>query len=132
MDQLTAADIATRERMVGAVLANAVYDFDGDLKTITFGGGRTWKLPAYFHTPRSNHANEAFKILNGSFRYIEMTFIETPFGMRAAWSGRIRFGPERRAFPAGCHREAAWAQTGTDEASDQGAGDRSRRAEADG
>jgi hypothetical protein len=72
----------------GAVLANAVYDFDGDLRTITFAGGRVWKLPAYFHTPRSNHANEAFKILGGSFRYIEMTFIETPFGMRAAWSGR--------------------------------------------
>jgi len=71
----------------GVVLANAVYDFDGMLRSITFGDGRLWSLPAYFRTPRSNHANEAFKILNGSFRYIEMTFIETPFGMRAAWAG---------------------------------------------
>jgi len=72
----------------GAVLATSFYDYHGDLKSIRFADGRLWQLPSYFRTPRSNHANEAFKIVNGSFRYIEMTFVDVPFGTRAVWSGR--------------------------------------------
>ncbi len=71
----------------GAVLATSFYDYHGDLKSITFADGRHWTLPAYFRTPRSNLANEAFKVINGSFRYIEMTFVDVPFATRAAWSG---------------------------------------------
>jgi len=72
----------------GAVLASAFYDFHGDLKSITFADGRLWSLPAYFRTPRTNHGNEAFKVISGSFRYIEMTFVDVPFGTHAVWSGR--------------------------------------------
>jgi hypothetical protein len=72
----------------GAVLASSFYDYHGSLQSITFKDGRLWSLPAYFRTPRSNHANEAFKIINGSFRYIEMTFVDVPFGTQAVWSGR--------------------------------------------
>lgn len=72
----------------GAVLASSFYDYHGDLKSIRFKDGRLWTLPAYFRTPRSNHANEAFKVINGSFRYIEMTFVDMAFGARAVWSGR--------------------------------------------
>jgi hypothetical protein len=71
----------------GAVLATSFFDYHGDLKSITFADGRHWPLPAYFRTPRSNHANEAFKVINGSFRYIEMTFVDVPFATRAVWSG---------------------------------------------
>jgi hypothetical protein len=71
----------------GAVLATSFYDYHGGLKSITFADGRHWTLPAYFRTPRSNHANEAFKVINGSFRYIEMTFVDVPFATRTVWSG---------------------------------------------
>src|SRR5262249_37407594 len=72
----------------GAALATSFYDYHTARKTIPCPAGRVWKLPAYFRPPRSNHANEAFKIINGSFPYIEMTFVDVPFGPRAVWSGR--------------------------------------------
>jgi len=71
----------------GAVLASSYYDYDGALKEIHFRNGQSWTLPPYFRTSRSHHANEAFKIINGSFRYIEMTFLEVPFATRHAFSG---------------------------------------------
>ena len=71
----------------GAVLASSYYDYDGALQAIRFRNGQSWTLPPYFRTSRSHHANEAFKIINGSFRYIEMTFIEVPFATRHAFSG---------------------------------------------
>lgn len=71
----------------GAVLGSAFYDFDGALERINFDDGTVWNLPPYFRTPRSHHANEGFKIINGSFRYIEMTFIEVPFGTRHVFPG---------------------------------------------
>ncbi|WAT17417.1 hypothetical protein OZN62_10855 [Aurantiacibacter sp. MUD11] len=71
----------------GAVLGSGFYDFDGALETINFDDGTVWDLPPYFRTPRSHHANEGFKIINGSFRYVEMTFIEVPFGTRHVFPG---------------------------------------------
>ncbi len=71
----------------GAVLGSGFYDFDGALETINFDDGTVWNLPPYFRTPRSHHANEGFKIINGSFRYVEMTFIEVPFGTRHVFPG---------------------------------------------
>lgn len=63
----------------GAAMGQAIYDFDGTLRTIHFNGGTNWNIPPYFRTSRSHQATEAFKIINGSFRYIEMTFLEVPF-----------------------------------------------------
>ncbi|MCB2065201.1 MAG: hypothetical protein KDE15_01015 [Erythrobacter sp.] len=72
----------------GTVLGSAFYDFDGALETINFDDGTVWHLPPYFRTPRSHHANEGFKVINGSFRYVEMTFIEVPFGTRHVFPGK--------------------------------------------
>ena len=72
----------------GAVLGQSCYDFDGTLKTIHFKNGDNWDIPPYFRTPRSHQAIEGFKIINGSFRYIEMTFLEVPFATRPASPGR--------------------------------------------
>lgn len=86
----------------GAVLGSAFYDFDGALETINFDDGTVWHLPPYFRTPRSHHANEGFKVINGSFRYVEMTFIEVPFGTRHVFPGkrmtvRLDYTPPRPA-----------------------------------
>ncbi len=72
----------------GAVLGQGCYDFDGLLKTIRFDGGVTWEIPPYFRTPRTHQASEAFKVINGSFRYIEMTFLEVPFSTRPVVPGK--------------------------------------------
>ena len=72
----------------GTVLGQSCYDFDGTLKTIHFKNGDTWEIPPYFRTPRTHQAMEGFKIINGSFRYIEMTFLEVPFATRPVSPGR--------------------------------------------
>jgi hypothetical protein len=66
----------------GAVLGQSVWDFDGTLESIHFRDGNDWKIPPYFRTPRCHQVTEAFKVINGSFRYIEMTLMEVPFGSR--------------------------------------------------
>ncbi|MFO1400336.1 MAG: hypothetical protein U1F06_07865 [Steroidobacteraceae bacterium] len=66
----------------GAVLGQSVWDFDGTLESIHFRAGNDWKIPPYFRTPRCHQVTEAFKVINGSFRYIEMTLMEVPFGSR--------------------------------------------------
>ena len=66
----------------GAVLGQGCYDFDGTLRTIHFNSGQDWSIPPYFRTSRTHTATEAFKVINGSFRYIEMTFLEVPFSTR--------------------------------------------------
>jgi hypothetical protein len=72
----------------GAVLGQSCYDFDGTLKTIHFKNGDVWEIPPYFRTARTHQAIEGFKIINGSFRYIEMTFLEVPFATRPASPAR--------------------------------------------
>lgn len=72
----------------GAVLGQACYDFDGLLKSIRFDSGVLWEIPPYFRTPRTHQASEAFKVINGDFRYIEMTFLEVPFSTRQVLPGR--------------------------------------------
>ena len=74
------ASVVDTER--GAAMGQATYDFDGTLRTIHFKDGTNWDIPPYFRTTRSHQATEAFKIINGSFRYIEMTFLEVPFRTR--------------------------------------------------
>ena len=66
----------------GAVLGQSVWDFDGTLESIHFRAGNDWTIPPYFRTPRCHQVTEAFKVINGSFRYIEMTLMEVPFGSR--------------------------------------------------
>jgi hypothetical protein len=70
----------------GAVLGSAVFDMDGMTKKIDLTGGGVFEVPAYFRTPRTHHMNEGFKVVNGSFRYVEMTFLEVPYGTRPVWS----------------------------------------------
>lgn len=73
----------------GAVMGQGTYDFDGALTNIHFiEDNNDWLIPPYFRTARSHMATEAFKIINGSFRYIEMTFLEVPFGTRQHWLGK--------------------------------------------
>jgi hypothetical protein len=72
----------------GAVLGQSGWDFDGTLQAIHFRDGRDWQIPPYFRTPRTHQVTEAFKVINGSFRYIEMTLMEVPFGTRQAIPGR--------------------------------------------
>ena len=69
----------------GAVMGNSCFDFDGTVETIKMTNGNIWKVSPYFRTPRTHQMNEAFKIENGSIRYIEMTLIEVPFGTRPVW-----------------------------------------------
>jgi len=73
----------------GAIMGQGTYDFDGALKKIHFiKDDVDWTIPPYFRTARSHMATEAFKVINGSFRYIEMTFLEVPFGTRQHWLGK--------------------------------------------
>lgn len=72
----------------GAVLGQSGWDFDGTLQTINFKSGQAWHIPPYFRTPRTHQVTEAFKLINGSFRYIEMTLMEVPFGSRQVIPGR--------------------------------------------
>lgn len=70
----------------GTVLASALFDMDGMTQKIDFAKGGVFEVPAYFRTPRTHHMNEAFKVVSGSFRYVEMTFLEVPYGTRPAWN----------------------------------------------
>lgn len=72
----------------GVVLGQSCFDFDGLLKTIRFDSGVVWEIPPYFRTPRTHQMNEAVKVLNGSFRHIEMTLLEVPFSTRQVVPGR--------------------------------------------
>ncbi|HKV05281.1 MAG TPA: hypothetical protein VJO53_09270 [Candidatus Acidoferrales bacterium] len=69
----------------GAVLASAYLDFDGTVTEVRLTDGRTWKVPPYFMTPRTNQSNEAYRIEKGSIRLIEMTMYEIPFNMEPAF-----------------------------------------------
>jgi hypothetical protein len=76
----------------GAVLSCAFLEFDGSQPDfITLTDGRTWKVPPYFWTARTNQLHEGFRIENGSIRRVEMTMYEVPFGSRSA------FAPVERA-----------------------------------
>jgi hypothetical protein len=83
---------AVRDRRVlavdverGAVLSSCCFDFDGMTRRINLTGGGVFDIPPYFRTPRTHHMNEAFKVENGSYRYIEMMLLEVPFATRPAW-----------------------------------------------
>ncbi len=69
----------------GAVLGSALFDMDGMTRKVDLSGGGVFEIPAYFRTPRTHHMNEAFKVVSGSFRSVEMTFCEVPYGTRAVW-----------------------------------------------
>ena len=89
----------------GAVLGQSVWDFDGTLESIHFRNGRDWKIPPYFRTPRTHQVTEAFKVINGSFRYIEMTLMEVPFASRQVIPQRaptvsLTYAPTRPPAPA--------------------------------
>ncbi|MCC7462942.1 MAG: hypothetical protein IT480_10840 [Gammaproteobacteria bacterium] len=93
----------------GVVLGQSVWDFDGTLEAIRFRDGRHWQIPPYFRTPRCHQVTEAFKVINGSFRYIEMTLMEVPFGSRQVIAQRAptvsltyaATRPPARPVPAG-------------------------------
>lgn len=69
----------------GAVLASSYLDFDGTVTEVHLTDGRVWKVPPYFMTPRTNIANEAYRVEKGSISRIEMTMYEIPFNMRPAF-----------------------------------------------
>lgn len=87
----------------GVVLAQSSFDFDGLLKTIHLANGVAWTIPPYFRSPRTHRMNEAFKVMNGSFRHIEMTLLEVPFSTRPVFRMRqptVRLDYARPAPPA--------------------------------
>jgi hypothetical protein len=69
----------------GAVLASSYLDFDGTVTSIKLTNGQVWKVPAYFMVPRTNIANEAYRVEKGSISLIEMTMYEIPFNMKPAF-----------------------------------------------
>jgi hypothetical protein len=69
----------------GAVLASSYLDFDGTVTSIKLTNGQVWKVPAYFMVPRTNIANEAYRVEKGSISRIEMTMYEIPFNMKPAF-----------------------------------------------
>lgn len=71
----------------GSVLSSAFLEFDGSQPDfITLTDGRTWKVPPYFWTARTNQLHEGFRIEKGSIRRVEMTMYEIPFGSRSAFA----------------------------------------------
>jgi hypothetical protein len=69
----------------GAVLASSYLDFDGTVTAVHLTDGRVWKVPPYFMVPRTNQANEAYRVEKGSISRIEMTMYEIPFNMKPAF-----------------------------------------------
>jgi hypothetical protein len=69
----------------GAVLASSYMDFDGTVTSIKLTNGQVWKVPPYFMVPRTNIANEAYRVEKGSISRIEMTMYEVPFNMKPAF-----------------------------------------------
>jgi hypothetical protein len=69
----------------GAVLASSYLDFDGTVTSIKLTNGQVWKVPPYFMVPRTNIANEAYRVEKGSISRIEMTMYEIPFNMKPAF-----------------------------------------------
>lgn len=69
----------------GAVLASSYLDFDGTVTLIHLTDGEVWQVPPYFMVPRTNIANEAYRIEKGSISLIEMTMYEIPFNMKPAF-----------------------------------------------
>jgi hypothetical protein len=69
----------------GAVLASSYLDFDGTVTSIKLTNGQTWNVPHYFMVPRTNIANEAYRVEKGSISRIEMTMYEIPFNMKPAF-----------------------------------------------
>ncbi len=69
----------------GAVLASSYLDFDGTVTSIHLTDGEVWQVPPYFMVPRTNIANEAYRIEKGSISRIEMTMYEIPFNMKPAF-----------------------------------------------
>ena len=69
----------------GAVLGSSCFDFEGVLEHIVMTSGAEWKIPPYFRTPRTHQMNEAFKVIGGAYRYVEMTLLEVPYATRPAF-----------------------------------------------
>jgi hypothetical protein len=69
----------------GEVLASSYLDFDGTVTSIKLTNGQIWKVPPYFMVPRTNIANEAYRVEKGSISRIEMTMYEVPFNMKPAF-----------------------------------------------
>jgi hypothetical protein len=69
----------------GTVLASSYLDFDGTVTSIKLTNGQVWHVPAYFMVPRTNIANEAYRVEKGSISRIEMTMYEVPFNMKPAF-----------------------------------------------
>ena len=70
----------------GAVLVPVASTSTAMTRRINLTGRRRLRdIPPYFRTPRTHHMNEAFKVQNGSYRFIEMMLLEVPFGTRPVW-----------------------------------------------
>jgi hypothetical protein len=85
------------ERQV--VFTHVALDHEGTIRSIPLTDGRTFEIPPYFSVPRSLMVGEAFKIIDGQLRLIEMTLMEPPYGMRPAFDATNDSGPLSGAYP---------------------------------
>ena len=69
------------------VWANAIFDLGGTVKTIRLTNGETVDMSAFAGRASSIAATEAFKIVNGKIRRIEMIGPSVPYHLHSAWGG---------------------------------------------
>ncbi|KAF3059249.1 hypothetical protein GL218_04660 [Daldinia childiae] len=68
-----------------AVFAITTLDHNATVKSLPSVNGTSSPIPRYFETPRSLRAMEAFRLRGEKLYRIEMTLIEVPYNMRAAF-----------------------------------------------
>ncbi len=72
----------------GIVLAYAMFDMNGTVRTITLTDGRVVDM-SNFSRPSGIEVTEAFKIENGMIRGIEMVGGSVPYHFTSAWPGGL-------------------------------------------
>lgn len=66
-----------------AVLAQAMFDHDGSIRSIDLTTGTVFELAPYFDVPRTLQIVEGFRARDGKILRVEATMSETPYGARA-------------------------------------------------
>lgn len=65
-----------------AVLAFAMFDHDGSIRSITLTSGKEFTPAPYFDVPRTLQIIEGFRVRDGKLYRIEATMTEVPYGSR--------------------------------------------------
>lgn len=73
---------------LGTVLAFAVFDHGGTVRSVHLSDGRDFPMP-FFSRPSSIEIAEAFRIEKGKIRQIEAIGLGVPYHMSPGWSGGV-------------------------------------------